>query len=379
MPPRDVEVLVVGGGPAGAATALSLARAGRSVLLVHRPSAVPHQVGESLPPAASTLLEELGVLDALADDGHQPSYGVQSVWGSPVPRVTDFIRDPAGPGWRLDRPRFDWRLRQAAAEAGAAVVEGEGASPVERGPDGWGVSVGEQRVAARWAVDATGRASAMGRRQGGRRVQLDRLVGCVALFAQAPDGALDTDSTTLVEAVADGWWYTARLPDGRRVAVFHTDADLPAARLGATLVGYQALLAETAQLRARLTGQGYRPVLGPYLTAAHSARLIPPLGPAWLAVGDAAVSFDPLSSQGLLTALYLGVQAGAALATHLDGVASTLNSYAAQVDAVYTVYEQRRLEYYGYEQRWAERPFWRRRLLQPSVEPGNVLGQRARG
>ena len=36
---------------------------------------------------------------------------------------------------------------------------------------------------------------------------------------------------TVVEAVEDGWWYTAPLPDGRRVLAFFTDADLPAARI----------------------------------------------------------------------------------------------------------------------------------------------------
>ena len=363
MPTEHVAAVVVGAGPAGAVAALTLARAGLSVWLLHRPARVPFQVGESLPPAATPLLADLGLLDTLAEDGHEPCYGTQSAWGGPLLRVTDFIHDPHGPGWRLDRPHFDGRLREAAGQAGAVLVAGEGVAQVGRDSDGWW-GVAGQAVAARWAVDATGRAAALARRQGAQRRQADRLVGWVALFGAGDTEGEDTDSTTLVEAAPDGWWYTARLPDGRRVAVFHTDADLPAARQAATAAGYRRLLGETQHIQARLAAYGAQPLLGPYMAAANSARLVPPVGDGWLAVGDAALAFDPLSSQGLLTALYLGMQAGEALAAHLGGVPTALDRYAAQVDAVYAAYEGRRLDYYGDERRWAERPFWRRRHSQ---------------
>jgi flavin-dependent dehydrogenase len=80
-----------------------------------------------------------------------------------------------------------------------------------------------------------------------------------------------------------------------------------------------------------------------------------------VAAGDAAVSFDPLSSQGIMTAMYTGMRAGQALAAHLDGDAGALDAYAARVDEVYAAYLRGRLEVYAYETRWPDRPFWVRR------------------
>src|SRR5581483_8739824 len=70
-------------------------------------------------------------------------------------------------------------------------------------------------------VDATGGAAVMARRCGARFVNADRLVGIFSYFAG------DTAAPhTIVEAFEDGWWYTAGLPDGRRILACLTDADL---------------------------------------------------------------------------------------------------------------------------------------------------------
>ena len=242
----------------------------------------------------------------------------------------------------------------AAQDAGADLREGVRLRAARRQHGGWRVVLGNgDEVAARTLVDATGRAATAARSLGARRERRDRLV---ALFASAPAGAADVDARTLVEAVADGWWYTALVPGRRRVAV-RPDRRRPAG----------ARRPHRGQLRPRARGHRAR---------AHARRddrrraadrsprtsaLCPPCGEGWLAAGDAALACDPLSSQGITTALYSGLDAGRALDAYLSGDGDALDRYAQGVAMIAAAYERNRRAAYAAEWRWRERPFWARR------------------
>jgi flavin-dependent dehydrogenase len=364
------DVAVVGGGPAGAVAALGLARASRRVLLVDRSGAGEFKIGEGLPPAAMPLLRDLGLRESFVAGGHLPSYGNVSAWGSSLLQSTDFIFDPNGHGWHLDRARFDAFLRERAGEAGADV---RGATSLRRqewdGEGGfWRLSLagveGNAEARCRWLVDASGRRCVVARREGVRRRAADALTAVYALFAGTNEGAApDEDSRTLIEAAPDGWWYTALLPSNRRVAVYHSDTDLlPASTLLAP-EGFMSMLDGTEHVRGYFAGTGYKMLGLPRATPAQSARLERFVGAAWLAVGDAALSFDPLSSQGIMTALFAGMVAGVALDAHLSGEPEALEDYGARLAAIYKAYLNNRLFYYGYERRWPDRLFWQRRKV----------------
>ena len=238
--------------------------------------------------------------------------------------------------------------------------------------DGWTLSVPE-RLTARFLVDATGRACALARICGVERVSIDRLVGATMFLAPRADGTArppdPCGSIALIEAMPDGWWYSAPLPGGRLVAAYMTDADIATSQTVRETEGWLRQARRTRGTRERLAA--YLVEGHPQLSSANTSRLTSIVGRSWLAVGDAAVSFDPLSSQGIVTALESAGHAAAAIEAHLSGqdaagggdvgIGRPLIAYADSITSVYRRYLVERAQSYGIERRWPSSPFWARR------------------
>jgi flavin-dependent dehydrogenase len=349
------DAVVIGGGPAGAAAAIRAAQLGRSVCLVDRSKPGEFKIGESLPPAATRLLNDLGASSALLPGIAEPSFGNRSAWGGPELRDTDFIRDPAGHGWHVDRARFDPALRVIAANHGARVCAQAEVSQISQvSGRKWQVRVGEETVESSWVIDCAGRASSFARSQSVRRKSFDKLMAVAAEFASA-----DQDSRTLVESAPGGWWYTSLVPNGSRVVVFHTDAGSAVSRLARSIEGFCSLAASTVHVRDRLRGD--RPSGRLRVVSAATSCLDLFHGPGWLAAGDAAMTFDPLSSQGIYTALYGGMKAAEAMDAALRRGDHCANSHTETLDRVFDTYIEYRHMYYAGETRWPKISFWRSR------------------
>jgi flavin-dependent dehydrogenase len=357
---NSCDVAVVGGGPAGACAALALARAGVAVMLLETSHHQHARIGETLPPAALPVLARMGLDGAVAELAPLPSYGNVSVWGAAEPATLSFVFSPHGHGWHLDRRRFDALLVDAAARAGAAVLRDrrvEVCAPTR--DESWTVVAGGESLRARALVDASGRAARLAQRLGAHRDIDDRLVGVAVRLA----GPAQDVGHTLVEADADGWWYSAPLPQGGMIAAYMTDADLCAARHLNEPRAWSRRLAGTVQTRERL--RGYEPVTRPQISAAISHRLRRRDGRSrWLAAGDAALAVDPLTSSGILRALLSGEAAGLATAHRLLGREQPSAEYERWLDEQHATYCRERKAVYALETRWPEAPFWRRRTGQ---------------
>jgi flavin-dependent dehydrogenase len=355
---RRLDAVVVGGGPAGAAVAIALARRGLTSAIVEREEAPRARAGETLPPSARLPLEALGAWPRFVQAGHEPAAGNRSSWGSEHVEEAHFITSAYGPGWHLDRPRFEAMLLELAEAQGVHVLRGTQVDAVSFDGEAWRVSAG-QPLEARFAVDASGRSAFLARICGAERTSIDRLVGAV-MFLEKRGGEDPEGRFTRVEAVELGWWYSAALPGGRLAVACMTDGDLAASAGLREAEGWLAA-ARAAPDTFRRIGAYALPGAPPRLWSANTSRLSSVVGPGWLAAGDAAVSFDPLSSQGIVTALESGLEAAEAIRAHLAGDGAALSRYAARVTARYRDYLVERARYYGAEGRWPGAPFWQRR------------------
>jgi len=350
------DLLIVGAGPAGCAAALRARALGLRVVMLADQGRQPGVV-ESLPAAGRRVLVDLGCWQPFVDSQPTPGRGVRSVWGSAHPVERSSVFDPDGPGWHLDRAVFDAFLQAQAISAGAELRHGRLRSVRQDHELVQCADVAGEVLTGRFLLDASGRSAAAAGRLGARRRYDDATVATLSSYRVT---AADTDRRTVLEATPTGWWYS--LQGG--------SADAPARVVG--LIGDPDLptpAAVPAGLRGLLDPASLQ--LPPRRVAANSGYLHPFAGPRWAAAGDAALSFDPLSSQGLLTALFTGRAAAQAIAATLAGSERALAGYAGRLSAIRQAYQGNLALYYGAERRWPAEPFWARRHGERSFEAGS--------
>jgi len=352
------DVTVIGAGPAGAAVAATLAKGGFRTAIIESDCAPVWKIGETLAPESLPFLERLGVnRHVLQENGHLPSPGSCSAWGSNDLVLKDFISNPNGCGWQLDRVRFERMLQNLAANAGAKIRHGLRVQEIIRDGNEWNIKLDGQLLKSRWLIDSSGRGAVVARRLGASRSSLDRLVSVYARHMSPT--ATDLDARTLIEASPNGWWYSALTPGGRRTVAFQTDADLLVGQEWRSAEWFRRKIRETRHVSALLERHTYLMEDQPRLISAYSGRLNPCHGDGWLAAGDAALCVDPLSGQGLLNALITARHAAEALVEQRKhhGFAR----FAAVIDLAWHQFLNGRRRHYRTEKRWPRNPFWERR------------------
>src|ERR1700752_3518611 len=360
------DVVIVGGGPAGAAIALALAKHGIEPIVLEAHSTSPMKVGECLPPSINPLLDHFGLTDRLRRRGNLPSYGNRFVWGWNSVEERDFIFAGTGACWRLDRTVFEEELMQAATEAGACWHNGRRVVACSR-DNGTHFKLtvrgldGMETYRSKVVVDATGRSARLAGSLGARRVIYDRLISVAGFFDGDASTPPEEDSFTLVEAVASGWLYSSRLPGGKLIVVYMTEGDLfdPAAMRQTD--NWLALMNKTNYTVQRVNKYGFGPPTPPRILPAHTVRLTTVTGNGWLAAGDSAVAFDPLSSHGISMAMGGGVKAASAIIEYLNGHYVPLRNYERLIDRSFAHYLLMHHAAYLREQRWPHELFWHRR------------------
>jgi flavin-dependent dehydrogenase len=323
---RTHDVVVVGGGPGGSSAATCLARAGLDVALVEREVFPRFHVGESLIPATLTVLERLGVRDAVETRGFQTKYGAHfSDQESDKEHTFYFLPGKAWPvySYQVPRAEFDTILLEHARKAGARVYQPATVTAVVFDAAGATLTVEEgvtaSSVRTRFVVDASGRDGFLASRLGQRR-RLPNL-GKVALFAHFRGAVRQPgrdEGNIQIHVFEDGWfWWIPFAGDLTSIGcVMH--ARTVRGRAGTLESLYAEMISRCSRVAQGLAhAERMTPV---HRVANFSYRNNPVVGDRFLAVGDAVAFVDPIFSGGVHVALQSGeLAAQSIVAAFADG------------------------------------------------------------
>ena len=364
IPASRTDLAIVGGGPAGSAAALTLRRhaPGLSVQVLEAGDYTSARPGEVLPALARSLLDQLGVLPAFEAAGFVVGRAVAAAWADPDLAEKHSIFSARGPGWHLDRARFDRLLADAAAAAGARLRTGTAVRSAVPDGEGWRLLLANgDEVAACAVVWATGRSWRLARSLDAQVRVHDELVALGHFFE-----GVEGDHRTIIEARSEGWWYSADLPGQRRIICCMTDPAVARTLELRTDAGWWRAFEATWHMASLVSDKASA---GPIeVRSAGTVTLEPAAGRRWVAAGDTLFAADPLSSRGLVHALRSGVLAAYAAMDMLDGrEAESLRRYAMMRDHGFTGYARSLAGHYAAAARWPDAPFWQRRTGDAAV------------
>lgn len=349
------QILILGAGISGCIAALALAPC-YEVLLVDQQTEPQARVGECLAAAAGRILHKLG-LSELLTQGHLGAHGLLSYWGTDTPVVVDPMANPDGHGWHLDRRLFEQQLRETVLRRGISCLWPASFSKSEKLQDGWLVELrqhdNQTQVHCQLVIDATGRHSRFARAQGISRQHIDQQLSVWLTAAVKVRKQISVLSST-----PNGWWYSAPLPALPDQLSLGADeqARLFALQIEPEQFDKKLSQSSTAFLQAAAAAPGLSTLVQQLVAgteklhgvvAANSSKLTSACGDSWFAIGDAALSFDPLSSQGIFNAMATAMQLADLLKEQGLQPNETAALYQAQLDSIWQQYLAHKQQYYA--------------------------------
>ncbi|MFD2563191.1 NAD(P)/FAD-dependent oxidoreductase [Aquimarina rubra] len=373
------DVLIIGAGVAGCATAIALKNEApdlRIAIVERKPpfksnDTSAYRIGETLPPHASQQLQKLEIWNSFLACNFITAYGTSAAWGSSELYHNEYIYSPYGYGWHLDRIAFDQFMIKEAQERGVFFYFESSIISSKKKPKYWSLQANDKQdviaIKSNFVIDATGKKAAFSSLQKSNKIKEDQMVGIYCIYdtkGRYKDHS-GIGNGTCVETDPYGWWYSATLPNKTIVVGYMTDADIANKMQLRKKEVFDKFLHRTKHTHNRV--KDTRHISQPKTIAAHTQYLSTPTGDSWLAVGDAASSYDPISSMGIFKSLTMSQFAAYATLDALKGNPTGLQKYQRIITQDYQGYLKKRQEYYIQEDRYTTSLFWKRRHTNKSI------------
>jgi len=303
-----IDVLIIGGGPAGSTAATLLARKGFSVTLLERERFPRFQVGESLLPYNNDLFERLGVTIPMTKGSFTPKYGAGFVTADGALGYTFRFRENLPEAYhssfQVKRAEFDELLLRNAAANGVDVREETAVTAVDLA-DSKRVIVttsNGERIETRFVVDASGHGAFLGNRIGGKEdVEALKKVAIFAHYKNVPRPEGRDAGNTMIVVLRDAWfWLIPVSADTMSVGLVVSRDHLKSCGLSAEELLDQTIagapyLAERVKKEDRVTQV--------YVRRDFSFSVKRRSGKNFALIGDAAGFLDPIFSTGVFMAM----------------------------------------------------------------------------
>ena len=338
------DVVVIGGGPAGAALATFCQRAGHSCLVLERSLFPRYHIGESVIPQTYGTLERLGLLEALQASSYPKKYSVRFIpeSGQDVEPFyfSETIEGPGSQTWQVERSTFDQLCLDNAAASGVEVRMRAGVRQVLFEEDrAVGVRIQNpgkdpQDIGARVVVDASGRSTVIGNQLGLKRPVPG--LKKMSIWSYYKGGkrlqGIDEGETTAIIIPQRGWFWYIPLPADQVSVGVVASPEYLLREAG----NFQEIFDREIELCAPVAERLRQ------AERVDSVRGIPELaycnrqtaGTGWMMIGDAAAFLDPIYSSGLFLALASAEMAAQSVSDALssdDLSADRLGAHAAML------------------------------------------------
>ncbi len=365
---EEYDVVVLGAGIAGTVLTYLLNQSVLKIKLIGEASQQLVKLGESLPPSALAMLERLNLDSFLRTQ--QTSSGYQAVWGSDQLNNTGFGSETNNLaqtlGWKLDKLKLIDQIKNTFKPNVylAAKVES-----IESNTHGHNIYIKDQSVPlkAKILIDASGRKGFLSRNLGFTSHQFDQLLAYTVNVPKIPHQ--DISKPVLIEAFEHGWGLVSELDKHHNVLSLFTNKNSSIAVHCKKLAQWQSLCQKTKYFKHFIPVNSEHKVHCLNASSRISAKLH---ADNWLLIGDAAMSFDPLSSHGITTAIYSAEQAAKAIKQQLTSPGEHFSHYAQNLTAIYNTYLNELVSLYRHENRWPQSGFWLSKQHIQNTEPAIV-------
>ncbi|WP_299685740.1 FAD-dependent monooxygenase [uncultured Dokdonia sp.] len=346
------DVIIIGSGISGLTLSLLLERKQIPHIVLHR---VQKQkvmaLGETLPPSAMALLEELELLSFFQENALRKTYGYHAVWGSKALQTTNFFTsNPFKYGLKIDKQGIQTALK---AKVASHILPFDLLDTINHTKSKVTVTIThkkeKQHIEGNYIVDATGRNRVLLQSLQIPIKQYDELLAFSCHLPKKKHKHMIHEVVT--ESFAGGWGIVSGLDKETQVMTLYTTKNTGLHKQLTAYSHWKTILSGTKYLRKYLAKEVPNTIHGGKADSSAPQQIA---GENWIAIGDAAIAFDPLSSHGITNAIYTAHRACEAFTSP----SYSLQEYHQDMQAILTTYLDTKNTLYLREQRWPENEFW---------------------